>query len=51
MRTYNTPTSKKHRITVQYVMPQVSVKCFDPIEDPDDDNGGLTNHFNVWDEM
>ena len=50
MKTYSTPTTKTLRFSPRPIMIVVSVKYNDPIENPDDENGGLVNHYSVWDE-
>ena len=50
MKIYNKPTTKMLRFVAHPVMLEVSVNASAPIEDPDDENGGLANHHSVWDE-
>ena len=50
MKTYSTPTTKMLHFMTRPVMLEISVKFNEPIENPDDENAGLVNHYSVWDE-
>ena len=50
MKKYQAPETKMLRFVTRPVMLDVSVKLDDPVNDPDDENGGLVNQRSVWDE-